>query len=77
MGLLTSVLGLLLCILPITERHAIWQSTIGIGIMFLGLIQFFFKATRDEHQIKQREDIEKMYERENFKLHSQIGRAHV
>lgn len=67
-GVIFILIGILLILLPI--GNPLERSTIGVIIMFFGVIQYIFKATRDEHESKRVEDIEKEYERQIFQLHS-------
>ena len=67
-GILNVFLGILAIILPLP--NPVLRCTAGVIIMFLGIIQYTYKANRDEHDHKIKEDIEKEYERQIFQLHS-------
>lgn len=67
-GMSIVFLGILTCVIPI--GNAVIRCGIGIAIVFFGIIQYVYKATKDEHDAKHVEEIEKQFERNIFKLHS-------
>lgn len=68
MGLLNIILGVLLFLVPI--GNPIIRCSIGVFFLVFGIVEYVFKATKDEHDTKEMEDVEKEYEKKIFQLHS-------
>lgn len=67
-GIISAFIGIILCLVPIGD--AIVRCSIGIFLIFAAIIEYVHKATKDEHNLKKIEKIEKQFERNILNLQS-------
>ncbi|MDD5936700.1 MAG: AAA family ATPase [Clostridiales bacterium] len=68
MGIMNALLGIAVILIPI--GNPIIRCSIGVFLMFFGILEYVYRATKDEHNLKLIEDIEKQFEKKVFQLHS-------
>lgn len=68
LGILGAVSGLAVCMLPFLPIFI--RGCLGVGLMVLGLVQYIYKATKDQHSLQSLEEIERDFERQIFQFHS-------
>ena len=68
LGIINAFFGIILCLLPIGNPIA--RCSIGVFLIFVAIIEYVYKATKDEHDRKKMEELEKQFEHNIFRLHS-------